>query len=753
MRLGLGLGLGRGGGVIASLLQYLFNGTDTSGFTFTGGGQTVADWQKSFVTLDAGTPAVEGGRLSFYSEDGAVRGPDIAINGDFDTDSDWIKPSGCTITGGEAVFTSGGLLRQNVAMEAGEFYEFIYEVSSRDSGTTQPTRVQGFSSSDSSPSRYDDGEHREIIYFPSGSSAYFVNGQAGFVGAVTRVEVRKITPVWVDAAPYQLAITGDSIAQRQTDNLSSEFPGDTTNGRSLDGFPVQITDNALGSQTFAWVNSTGMPAAVATNPQAILIHCGVNDISDGRTWAQVESDLDGIKAQWSGVLFISEILPWTNGTDEQNVTVRTWNDNLATWCAANDATLIATHDAMGQVRVSTGELDDLKTIYDSDGVHPTSAGAYILWDLWFDAIEASVSTSGRTLQPLQNVTTANGVVKNYLRYNTRQDTTAYSLGDKVAAEASDGVDRWYECTTAGTTGTGTAMPTSGTVADGAVTWTYGGYHTIKGYLGGGARTNYFLNSETPVDQTVDLTSPGTGDYTLSVHGSGDVAVAANTATGTGFGTASDGTDVTFNLTGAGTVDLTITGGTPDIVMLEKGSFASSPIPTAGTSVTRPATVLSHATEEVIRSQGWGGRFLVNPIAAGQTGWLVNSYTDANNEVGVLVEPTQMTFRKRDTGTDTDAVLSYTHAKDTPCLVDIYQSTAGMGIRVAEWNGASWDAFSDWTEVTTAAGKADMVLASTFELLSRDGDDHLFARCPEFFMPVFGSDPKSKLGAIAAGDIQ
>jgi len=60
--------------------------------------------------------------------------------------------------------------------------------------------------------------------------------------------------------------------------------------------------------------------------------------------------------------------------DVQAATIRTWNANLAAWCLSNNATLIPTHDAMGKIRVSTGQLDDLKTEYDADGTHITQLG-------------------------------------------------------------------------------------------------------------------------------------------------------------------------------------------------------------------------------------------------------------------------------------------------------------------------------------------------------------------------------------------
>lgn len=188
------------------------------------------------------------------------------------------------------------------------------------------------------------------------------------------------------AVKPMLAIVGDSIAHGT--NTSTQFVGPYaggTKGGNLLAQPGYIAaqnknwgyrNYALGSQTFAWCASTGFPAAVAAGATHIWIHCGVNDVATSRTWGAIESDLDTIKAaKPAGIrLYISEILPWTSGTDPQSVTLRTFNENLADWCSTNGVTLVSCHDIMGQIRGSTGELDNLKTIYDQDGVHITQAG-------------------------------------------------------------------------------------------------------------------------------------------------------------------------------------------------------------------------------------------------------------------------------------------------------------------------------------------------------------------------------------------
>lgn len=164
----------------------------------------------------------------------------------------------------------------------------------------------------------------------------------------------------------------DSSGATRIGNVEESCPGLVAARLADWGFE----NHALGSQTFAWVLSDGAQACVSRSPDAIWIHCGVNDALAGRTWAQVESDLDGIRAviPSSIGLILSEILPATSGSDAQSATIRTWNANISEWCSSNNATLLECHDSFGQIRGTTGELDDLKTAYDYDGIHLSQAG-------------------------------------------------------------------------------------------------------------------------------------------------------------------------------------------------------------------------------------------------------------------------------------------------------------------------------------------------------------------------------------------
>lgn len=133
----------------------------------------------------------------------------------------------------------------------------------------------------------------------------------------------------------------------------------------------------IGSQTWAGVVSLELPSMTNVTSLAWVIHCGINDLGAARPWADIEANLNTIKSALPGgtTLFIDEILPWTTGTDANALTLRTYNTNYATWCASNGAVLIKCHDAMGVIRLSTGEYDDMNPAYlYSDNIHLTQAG-------------------------------------------------------------------------------------------------------------------------------------------------------------------------------------------------------------------------------------------------------------------------------------------------------------------------------------------------------------------------------------------
>ena len=92
----------------------------------------------------------------------------------------------------------------------------------------------------------------------------------------------------------------------------------------------------------------------------------------------------------------------------------------------------------------------------------------------------------------------------------------------------------------------------------------------------------------PANQTT--ASLGTGQYFLWILGGGSVSVSANSATITGAGSATEGSGVNFEVTGAGTVDVVITGECTHFQLIT-GTVSLYPIfhNTTGTIASRAGT--------------------------------------------------------------------------------------------------------------------------------------------------------------------
>jgi hypothetical protein len=131
-----------------------------------------------------------------------------------------------------------------------------------------------------------------------------------------------------------------------------------------------------------------------------------------------------------------------------------------------------------------------------------------------------------------------------------------------------------------------------------------------------ARTNSLANPAMPATQTISL---GTGTFVLFVQGSGSCEVAANTATGSGFDTATEGSPVVFTISGAGTVDFTVAGSL-DWFNCQAGAFRTTPILAASAGTTRAADVCSFASGNVgIPVTPGGLTWLIKGRAAPGTG--------------------------------------------------------------------------------------------------------------------------------------
>jgi len=239
-----------------------------------------------------------------------------------------------------------------------------------------------------------------FISSDAASSCYYSDGDLSTLTAPTLVDDFSLNIRFNGIPPFLIG-TGDS--RMEGHNSATPWHGWRHTGPT--GTPAAEVLNQMralvptleyqnyGRGSEKWDQLAAAASAIAAKaPYAVLVQCGVNDVSTGRAWVDIEANMDTfLAAMPAGTrLFIDEVLPWTNGNDTQAAAVRDLNTNYAAWCAANGAILVSSHDQMGKTRVSTGELDDLKTEYDYDGLHLSLAGVDAWAGLLTAAMEANV---------------------------------------------------------------------------------------------------------------------------------------------------------------------------------------------------------------------------------------------------------------------------------------------------------------------------------------------------------------------------
>lgn len=136
-----------------------------------------------------------------------------------------------------------------------------------------------------------------------------------------------------------------------------------------------------GSQGWAY-GAANVTKLAAVTPKVAVFLLGVNDRA--LSWSTIEGYMNTCKAALpSGCkMVVCEVMPDSSASDSAVATDRALNAHYATWCAANSAVLVSCRAAMGQVRSSTGQVDDLLPAYDAgDGIHHNVTGKAKLAEL------------------------------------------------------------------------------------------------------------------------------------------------------------------------------------------------------------------------------------------------------------------------------------------------------------------------------------------------------------------------------------
>jgi hypothetical protein len=210
----------------------VLSGTFDETFTFTANGDGIY-----LIHITAGTTDIDWANTYIKQTDilasSAYPGPEKVTNGGFDTDTDWIKSVGITISGGEVHFNDavgGAGLQQDIGAETGKRYRIYYEVTAKTSGNLF---LSGSGFTESTLLDTSVGEHWVELPAEDDQNLYFITqGGVGFIGSLDNVSTREANPLNGDHTGVAVGQTGqyrvpilvtDDGVTSNTDFLSAEY--------------------------------------------------------------------------------------------------------------------------------------------------------------------------------------------------------------------------------------------------------------------------------------------------------------------------------------------------------------------------------------------------------------------------------------------------------------------------------------------------------------------------------------------------
>jgi hypothetical protein len=124
-------------------------------------------------------------------------GSELVTNGTFDTDSDWTKGTGWSISGGKAVavLANNTLLNQNQTTTLNKIYKVVYTISDYENGNVR-FQFSGGGGSTIGTFRNSNGTYTEYIKSLFNHTIYRFKGLAsagGFTGKIDNVSVKEVT--------------------------------------------------------------------------------------------------------------------------------------------------------------------------------------------------------------------------------------------------------------------------------------------------------------------------------------------------------------------------------------------------------------------------------------------------------------------------------------------------------------------------------------------------------------------------------
>ena len=118
-------------------------------------------------------------------------GSDVVINGDFDTDTDWTKGAGWTISGGNLNASNVNAVSTTQAgyTFVGKTFQVSYTISDYSQGSVQIY----LGGSQSTSLKSENGTHTETISISSGNTTLYIYGTSNFTGSIDNISVKEST--------------------------------------------------------------------------------------------------------------------------------------------------------------------------------------------------------------------------------------------------------------------------------------------------------------------------------------------------------------------------------------------------------------------------------------------------------------------------------------------------------------------------------------------------------------------------------
>jgi hypothetical protein len=651
----------------------------------------------SLLTIPINEPAITGGRWVDTVAGGAALGSELLLNGDFDTDTEWFKPAGTTISGGAAhAIASSGNLYESLSVENGAIYQIKFTLSGRSAGG-----VAGKVGNTQAVAITADGTYTQTVVASSTANAGLI--LSSYTGDIDNVSVKKITPFWssVDAGE-RLTCWGDSLT-------ASDYPSRLSQQLTN----ISVYNEGLGGDTSTQIK-TRFDAAASSRKELVVIWSGRNNFNDPTT---VKSDIAAMVAALGHTNYIvvsvinGEAVSEYKGNVNYNLIVGL-NSDLASIYGSRyldvRSPLVAAYDSGTPQDVIDFGHDIVPSTLRIDNIHLTADGYQMVADMVASKV-SSMFTVADGVSLTNSLSVANAGTNVVLHSNDLTDASWTKTGTGAVSNNLVGA--------AGDANTGGTVSGLDIGGSGSINKLFGGYVATDRY------EPSFVLKQIDTAGVIEILHPtGTASgrwlIDLSLLSTSWETVDRNHPAVT--------VSVEFVVDGVGQLGLYIrksTGtGTLSVgyfnSQLELGTVSTPQKYTATGTASTDADINTTPTPPVLTPQSGAIEMVVDPRALHtSTSYMMSLFTDSANytSVAAISAGTQVRITKVVAGVPNNAIFNYTHVVGTPLRFQAYwDDVLGIGIRVA-------DASADITAVSfiTDANTDDATVSASMGIGNQD----------------------------------